>query len=1278
MNFGEYLKVEKEDGVYVVWIGDSDFVEIKKLPPPPRVLNRIASALRKLTGTEVSVRELREFLKKAVESAKPAKREEPPPSADAVAIVEAMLRDAERLLRNPADYESIAMWRAFVPKRGKVTVCRGSEEGCWAEIAERVRRGGEPGAVVTSIAVKPAIYAELIGARGVAPALIDVDSWTEEAAELVAELGEDVYKIFGGAFECQDPVECRGDSCICPGGAESRRKFKIPIAVIGAPPDVKKASIPGVEIHFRTPANVAGQYLGDISYEHATGRIPVLDWGEFARLVERLGGDVVVEDKKVARYAEQPPKVEEGSCKHIDVDRAAEAFVKIYARAAAGGAALNKEVNRHNAIFALASLGRWLGICRRDIEEIVQRVYGSAGQESQSRSQRLSHVRRAYEGSKPYGRASAVAYLRELDVEAAKELLSVLGYKPRTVVDRLLEAMAKGPEQAHDAADKIRNLNVKFLERELRAKAGEYGLELVFAERRGGFYSALLQAPFGYYVIYGRIEEAKFAAEKFKRWMGKPIEADGGEVVAKTFRIDKSLYFIESESVKKIEDVLDGEMYIVLKTVRTSDGRYIKEIFPIESREEAVKRISQDMALKIDGVPSLLVTQARPVRDTVTTGFFFLDGKMEIRVDSEPRFDIDKLRDFLHRVKQGFRVSPKPMALIMVVMSGSMLYAARQKAQERRRDYGDWKVAIVFGPAGRAKTSVIKTALNFLGISDDVGRSRFASENFIYQQGLYVLDTRPRINTAVSCTTIVMVVDEVAEVDDRGNVKRSDKMEELIKIVGGLSASTSLTGARAKRRGKGAEDFFNAKRTIIGITNHNPELFLNLRDPAIARRLLIIELDLPPPLYMGLEELRGYNVAGWLAKIAESEEFWRLVEESVERQVRELGMSRPSTMLALSYAIAKMAERETGDPIFMEAYKALEEIELENAERVKEAVTAVKTPEERFREYVLSRRDPKKPETLAELFVKLIKEPRPEFRAFPPDSDTWKDAEEVVDRVMSMARNNAFVTEFIERLTGEKPEKAEVEKNKDDESAKLSWTIVFERLISTYKICIKDNIVGQRRIRTTPPKPFFYEQHRFGGQKIHYWCLRLDDALKILIGRESATIVESHEEQKAEAQQQNTDSGGGGIYPQFGGSDGSMVPSNTSGSNIEQGWNLSQTGGAEVGFTNNPKEIGGTMDPMEPPNRGIYGGSGENEVFEKSAEIAESSGELNADEIDRRLEEAKQKAARISEFVENNKQAIRCYMEKLLQTMSRSEARKRVAEVIERENVEELKRVGCL
>jgi acyl-CoA reductase-like NAD-dependent aldehyde dehydrogenase len=116
------------------------------------------------------------------------------------------------------------------------------------------------------------------------------------------------------------------------------------------------------------------------------------------------------------------------------------------------------------------------------------------------------------------------------------------------------------------------------------------------------------------------------------------------------------------------------------------------------------------------------------------------------------------------------------------------------------------------------------------------------------------------------------------------------------------------------------------------------------------------------------------------------------------------------------------------------------------------------------------------------------------------------------------------------------------------------------------------------------------------------------------------------------------------------------------------------------------------METTETQNRGVYRGSGEYEVFEKSAETAESGKELNAssggdvslvaalrdEEIKRRLEEAKAVAARMSMFAARYRSAIKCYMEKLMETMSRSMARKRVAEVIKNEDVEELRRAGCL
>jgi hypothetical protein len=283
-----------------------------------------------------------------------------------------------------------------------------------------------------------------------------------------------------------------------------------------------------------------------------------------------------------------------------------------------------------------------------------------------------------------------------------------------------------------------------------------------------------------------------------------------------------------------------------------------------------------------------------------------------------------------------------------------------------------------------------------------------------------------------------------------------------------------------------------------------------------------------------------------------------------------------------------------------------------------------------------------------------------------------------------MASTSVFVADFVRHLTGVNPEETVNEKQSE---------ILRHRLTSAYKICIKYNIVGQRRNRETPPKPFIYEQHRFGGQKIKYWCLRLDDALRILRGEELSEKIENAEELNVETQKQNVDSGGGGIHPQIFGSNGSAGPPNSFGSNVEQDLNLGKSEDAEFALTKNPNNFGGPMDPTDPQNRGVYGGSGENEVFEKSAETAESGGGLNAgggggavslvaalrnEEVKKRLEEAKAAAARMSMFAARYRSAIKCYMEKLMETMSRSEARKRAAEVIKNEDVEELRRVGCL
>ncbi|MFZ8808950.1 MAG: hypothetical protein ACO2PN_12730, partial [Pyrobaculum sp.] len=83
--------------------------------------------------------------------------------------------------------------------------------------------------------------------------------------------------------------------------------------------------------------------------------------------------------------------------RRIDLDKLTELFQRIYSAAQAAG------YSRHDALYDLGILCRFACIPKEDVEEVARRVYGTAGGESQTLSQRLSHIERAYRASRDGG-----------------------------------------------------------------------------------------------------------------------------------------------------------------------------------------------------------------------------------------------------------------------------------------------------------------------------------------------------------------------------------------------------------------------------------------------------------------------------------------------------------------------------------------------------------------------------------------------------------------------------------------------------------------------------------------------------------------------------------------------------------------------------------------------------------------------------------------------------------------------------------------------------------
>jgi hypothetical protein len=253
----------------------------------------------------------------------------------------------------------------LIPKRDKTTVtgCRPAE--CWQR--------------ANAAAVRP---------RDIDPDLAILDFDSERALAAAARLGFDPNKhmhILAGPAVDGAVLTPEGLWRLPDGRVLERvpRRIHLPVYVPGGCKRDLRA--PGLEVKCKTPVNIAGRHPSGAEYELVDGELLEASWRAIKDLVAELGGDL-------PGY-ERPPECSEERA--VDVDELAGLFGRVYALAHLAGCP------RHDAIYDLAILGRFACVKREVIEEVVRRVYGSAGEESQTLSQRLNHVERAYRAVPP-------------------------------------------------------------------------------------------------------------------------------------------------------------------------------------------------------------------------------------------------------------------------------------------------------------------------------------------------------------------------------------------------------------------------------------------------------------------------------------------------------------------------------------------------------------------------------------------------------------------------------------------------------------------------------------------------------------------------------------------------------------------------------------------------------------------------------------------------------------------------------------------------------------
>jgi len=277
----------------------------------------------------------------------------------------------------------------LVPKRDKETIvnCRPSE--CWQS--------------ANAAAVVPVKIDAHFG-------ILDFDS--KEALEAAEVLGFDSQRhmhILAGPAD--DAVFTPEGKWRTPDGRvldSVPRKLHIPVYI---PEGCKRdISAPGFELRCLKEINIAGRHPSGAEYEFVDGELLEASYVRLKEFAAEQGTTVLPECKAPRR---------------VDLDKLTELFSRIYSTAQAAG------YSRHDALYDLGILCRFACVPKEDAEEVVKRVYNTAGGESQTLSQRLSHVERVYRASKDGGpklRPPNKIYetWRKIDEAAADEVFKLL------------------------------------------------------------------------------------------------------------------------------------------------------------------------------------------------------------------------------------------------------------------------------------------------------------------------------------------------------------------------------------------------------------------------------------------------------------------------------------------------------------------------------------------------------------------------------------------------------------------------------------------------------------------------------------------------------------------------------------------------------------------------------------------------------------------------------------------------------------------------------------
>ena len=684
------------------------------------------------------------------------------PSRDEVAsLFREVVKTAKEALSGRLDSPHLDL---LIPKRDKETLANCRPADCWQS--------------ANAAAVAPAKIDQRLG-------VLDFDS--EEALRETESLGFDpkrhMHILAGPAVDAVLTPEGKWRT---PDGRvlnDVSRKLHVPVFIPeGCRRDLKA---PGFELKCREAVNITGRHPSGAEYEFVDGELLEVSLERVKEFAEALAGygDEVVEFPECR------------TIRRVDVDKLTELFSRIYSSAQVAG------YSRHDVLYDLGILCRLSCVPKEDVEEVARRVYNTAGGESQTLSQRLSHIERAYRasedgGPKPRPPDKIYETWRKIDETAAEEIF------------KLLDIDLDGELAKECLGDRSTSVD-DYIDEELDLKSVQYCKKYVVAE-----------------IMDGRLVIAEMKVS-YRLVKNKKT----GEVDEVEDR-DRDYIYIGPRP-KLIYDVVRGLwMYEIGGLYGTSVEQVVEKLKRAGAHSDVYIKTSH-----IDEVVMMLKKVAKRQEAAITVGL--LPAKRGVvLVDDFGILDVgpsleDAVADLDRALRSIVETYPEANRDAALASVGYVLGLNAAPVWWFHKPHAEVQLPIIYGASGLGKSELMRRIVEPAVVGADLKtrllqlRERIADEMLYDYLTLEVLkdtvySTPEQLRNDLDANTLVLILDEQKPGDPRNP-------RAPAKIFGRfwLQVATAEWGRRisqhAARYGGGFGYKFFRLRAFAIVTNYSPD-----------------------------------------------------------------------------------------------------------------------------------------------------------------------------------------------------------------------------------------------------------------------------------------------------------------------------------------------------------------------------------------------------------------------------------------------------------------------